>query len=97
MAIQELWPLFGLRVETPLLLLRYPSDADLAALASHPADAIHDPATMPFAIPWTDAPPEDRQWVSQTLQEGNYTTADQECLHSLAKSRARTAARFRRS
>ena len=59
MAIQELWPLFGLRVKTPLLLLRYPSDADLAALASHPADAIHDPATMPFAIPWTDAPPEE--------------------------------------
>ena len=56
MAIQELWPLFGLRVETPRLLLRYPSDADLAALACAAAAGIHDPSQMPFEIPWTDAP-----------------------------------------
>ena len=33
----------------------------------------------------TDAPPEDRQWVSQTLPEGNYTTADQVVSALLSK------------
>jgi RimJ/RimL family protein N-acetyltransferase len=49
-----IWPLFDLEVRTPRLTLRYADDAlctDLAALASK---GIHDPATMPFAVPWTD-------------------------------------------
>jgi RimJ/RimL family protein N-acetyltransferase len=59
MATAEHWPLFGLRVVTPRLELGYPSDDDLARLAAVPAGAIHDPAEMPFAIPWTDAPPQE--------------------------------------
>ena len=50
------WPLFGLQVRTPRLVLRYPDDADLASLAEVAARGVHDPATMPFAIPWTDVP-----------------------------------------
>jgi RimJ/RimL family protein N-acetyltransferase len=50
------WPLFDLGVRTPRLTLRYLDDdlaVDLLAVA---ARGIHDPATMPFAVPWTDLP-----------------------------------------
>jgi RimJ/RimL family protein N-acetyltransferase len=60
------WPLFDLRVRTPLVELRYPDDdllVDLAALASH---GVHDPSLMPFLVPWTDAPPGDLE--RNTLQ-----------------------------
>lgn len=50
------WPLFDLAVRTPRLELRYPDDELALALADLTADPIHDPATMPFAVPWTDAP-----------------------------------------
>jgi RimJ/RimL family protein N-acetyltransferase len=53
------WPLFGLRVRTPRLVLRYPDDHDVMALAELAAAGIHDPETMPFSVPWTDAPPSD--------------------------------------
>jgi RimJ/RimL family protein N-acetyltransferase len=49
------WPLFDLRVRTPRLELRYPSDRDLDALAAVLAEGIHDPDRMPFAHPWTRA------------------------------------------
>jgi RimJ/RimL family protein N-acetyltransferase len=51
------WPLFGLRVETPALTLRYPDDDDAVALADLAAEGIHDPGWMPFSMPWTDVPP----------------------------------------
>ncbi len=53
------WPLFGLRVRTPILELRYPDDELVAALADLAAHGIHDPTTMPFGVPWTDAHPGD--------------------------------------
>src|SRR5438477_11258202 len=49
------WPLFGLRVETPRVELRYPDDDDLVAVAGLAAQGIHDPDTMPFNVPWTRA------------------------------------------
>ena len=49
------WPLFDLVVRTPRLELRLPSDRELFALADVAARGIHDPAWMPFLIPWTDA------------------------------------------
>ncbi len=51
------WPLFDLRVATPRLVLRYATDDDLFALADLASRGVHDPATMPFTIPWTDAEP----------------------------------------
>jgi RimJ/RimL family protein N-acetyltransferase len=54
------WPLVGLRIETPRLSLSYPADADLDRLNAVASRGIHDPAAMPFAIPWTDDPPEIR-------------------------------------
>ena len=54
------WPLFDLRLRTPRLELRLPTDADLEALASLAAVGVHDPAVMPFSVPWSDLPPADR-------------------------------------
>ena len=54
------WPLTGLVLRTPQVELRWPTPADLAALATLAADGVHDPAVQPFSVPWTDAPPADR-------------------------------------
>src|SRR5688572_29230329 len=51
------WPLFDLEVRTPRLTLRYADDALCTELATLAAQGIHDPSTMPFAIPWTDVEP----------------------------------------
>lgn len=52
----DLWPLFGLRVRTPMLELRYPDDDDVAALAALAAKGVHPPDFMPFNTPWTTLP-----------------------------------------
>jgi RimJ/RimL family protein N-acetyltransferase len=51
------WPLFGLRVTTPRLELRYPDDNECSLLAELAATGIHDPDVMPFSFPWTDVAP----------------------------------------
>jgi len=48
------WPLFDIRVRTARLELRVPTDDDFSGLLDAVASGIHDPAFMPFAIPWTD-------------------------------------------
>jgi RimJ/RimL family protein N-acetyltransferase len=50
-----IWPFASLRIRTPVLELRYPDDDDLVTLARLAAEGIHDPATMPFLVPWTRA------------------------------------------
>jgi RimJ/RimL family protein N-acetyltransferase len=57
----DYWPLFDLRIKTPRLVLRPPTDDDFPALLSAISDGIHDPAVMPFSMPWTDLPAEERQ------------------------------------
>jgi RimJ/RimL family protein N-acetyltransferase len=52
----ENWPLFDLRIRTPRLEIRLPTDEDLNALARVAKKGIHDPALMPFLKPWTDQP-----------------------------------------
>ena len=59
--LEQDWPLFQLRIETPRLVLSYPTDADLDALNAVVDRGIHDPNVMPFAIPWTDDPPDVRR------------------------------------
>lgn len=54
------WPLTGLRLRTPRLELRLPTPDDLEALAGLAAAGVHDPDMMPFQMPWTDAPPDQR-------------------------------------
>jgi RimJ/RimL family protein N-acetyltransferase len=53
------WPFFDLVVCTPRLELRYPDDELALKVAELTAEPIHDPASMPFSIPWTDTPVAD--------------------------------------
>ncbi|HLH99538.1 MAG TPA: GNAT family protein [Acidimicrobiales bacterium] len=50
------WPLFDLRVTTPRLEIRHPTDDELYQLLELSEAGIHDPAMMPFSVPWTDRP-----------------------------------------
>ena len=59
MACNLHWPLFDLQVTTERLTLRVPSDDDLAELADRAKAGVHNPSTMPFAVPWTDLPSPD--------------------------------------
>lgn len=54
------WPLFDLRVRTSRLELRLPTTDELSELAELSVDGVHDPAFMPFLVPWTDEPPAQR-------------------------------------
>ena len=56
--IAEVWPLFGVVLRTPRLVLRAVRDEDLPGLAAAALAGIHEKDRMPFAQPWTDAPPE---------------------------------------
>ena len=55
--IADHFPPMGLRLNTPRLQLRMPSDTDLAQLAAAAVEGIHDPEQMPFVVPWTDQTP----------------------------------------
>jgi RimJ/RimL family protein N-acetyltransferase len=55
------WPLFDLRLRTDRLELRVPTDDDFPVLLDAVDAGIHDPATMPFSFPWTDAEPRERR------------------------------------
>ena len=50
----DLSPLYGLRLRTDRLELRWPDDDELAALARLAQKGVHDPEEMPFVVPWTD-------------------------------------------
>ena len=50
------WPLFDLEVHTPRLTLRYLDDSLAAQLLEVAGRGVHDPAVMPFSVPWTDLP-----------------------------------------
>ncbi|HVV38515.1 MAG TPA: GNAT family protein [Acidimicrobiales bacterium] len=49
------WPLFDLSIRTPRVELRYPDDDLVLRTVELAGKGIHDPATMPFGFPWTDA------------------------------------------
>lgn len=62
------WPLFDLVVRTPRLELRLIRETEFDDFVELIDDGIHDPATMPFFFPWTDAEPDQRareaaQWM----------------------------------
>ena len=52
----EHWPLFDLEVRTPRLTLRYLDDTLARKVLDVAKQGVHDPAAMPFSIPWTDLP-----------------------------------------
>jgi RimJ/RimL family protein N-acetyltransferase len=49
-----LFALFDLRLRVADLELRLPDDHELAALCRVARKGVHDPAHMPFLVPWTD-------------------------------------------
>jgi RimJ/RimL family protein N-acetyltransferase len=60
------WPIAQLRLQTPRLVLKLPSETELLALAALAEAGVHDPQLQPFAVPWTDASPLER--ARSTLQ-----------------------------
>jgi RimJ/RimL family protein N-acetyltransferase len=52
----EAFPPFGLRIQAGPLVLRPITDEVLPALIEVAQTGVHDPADMPFYVPWTDAP-----------------------------------------
>jgi RimJ/RimL family protein N-acetyltransferase len=50
----DLTPLYGLRLRTDRLELRWPTEEELVELAQVAETGVHDPAAMPFVVPWTD-------------------------------------------
>jgi RimJ/RimL family protein N-acetyltransferase len=60
MTTPDYWPLPGLRLRAGGLELRLPDDTDLRALAALAEAGVHDPAVMPFGVPWTDVEPAAR-------------------------------------
>jgi RimJ/RimL family protein N-acetyltransferase len=64
--MNQWWPLADLRLRTPRLELRLPSEDDLDALACLAATGVHDPAVQPFTVAWTDVSPAER--ARSTLQ-----------------------------
>src|SRR5690242_15367535 len=54
MSVSHPFPLFDLRLRTARLELRLPTDDDLLQLLAVAREGIHDPADMPFNVPWTD-------------------------------------------
>lgn len=55
--LADLWPFFGLRARQGDLELHAVRDEDLPELVALVLDGVHDPARMPFSVPWTDATP----------------------------------------
>ena len=55
------WPLFDLRVRTPVLELRLPTDDDLVVLAEVAARGVHEPDFVPFLSTWSTLPPPERR------------------------------------
>lgn len=79
--LEEVWPLFGLTITSPRLQLNPIRDDQLPELIDAVLAGIHDPAVMPFGVPWTDAPPEvlvretlKHQWRARcAVEPGNWT------------------------
>jgi RimJ/RimL family protein N-acetyltransferase len=69
--LTDIWPLFGLVLRTQRLELRVPSLEQLAALAALADEGVHDPAAMPFLVPWTDLPPRLR---ARSVLQYNWST-----------------------
>jgi len=65
-ALAEYWPVFGLRLATPRLILTPMCDDDLVETLDVILSGIHDSSRMPFAMPWTDAPRDEL--IANTLR-----------------------------
>jgi RimJ/RimL family protein N-acetyltransferase len=69
LVLSDLWPTYALRIRTPRLTLRLPSESELADLAQVAAEGIHKPGERPFLTPWTEGGPEER---AQNVLQGHW-------------------------
>jgi len=86
--MNQWWPLAGLRLTTPRLELRVPTDSDLMDLAGLAAAGVHDPEVQPFGFPWTDTTPADRargtfqyQWQQRASWQPSKWSLDLVVVH----------------
>ena len=73
------WPLFDLRLRTPRLELRLPTDDDLLALAAVARAGVHDLPGTPFLVPWDELPSPafERQFLLHWWQvRGSWSPGD---------------------
>lgn len=66
-ALTSIWPLFGLKLTTPRLVLRPITDDDIPAAVAAAGSGVHEPGRNPFSTPWTELPadtlgPNMAQW-----------------------------------
>lgn len=57
--LTSFWPLFGLTLTTPRLVLRPITDDDIPAAVAAARSGIHPPDRNPFSMPWTELPAEE--------------------------------------
>lgn len=56
--IADYWPLINLRLTTDRLVLRYPDEGELGALAALAAAGVHKAGERPYLTPWTEGTPQ---------------------------------------
>ena len=66
------WPVWGIRIRTPRLEMRPVREAEVIDLVELAAHGVHDPATMPFSVPWTDLPSPQRERSSLAFHARNW-------------------------
>ncbi len=83
MDLLDVWPLFRLELRTPRLTLRTLRDEDIAGLVSGAIAGIHPRDEMPFAVPWSEAPPRElaRSAAQHYWSARAATTPDAWVLH----------------
>jgi RimJ/RimL family protein N-acetyltransferase len=67
--LADFWPTYRLRITTPRLQLRLPSQDELAQLAELAGAGVHLPSERPFLTPWTEGSALDR---SQFVLRGHW-------------------------
>lgn len=58
--LSDWWPTYRLRITTPRLQLRVPTEVELSRLAGLAGQGVHAPEERPFLTPWTEGSAEDR-------------------------------------
>lgn len=58
-ALTRIWPLFGVELRSPRLVLTPVRDEHLPGLVEAVRAGVHDPGEHPFDSPWTSAPAEE--------------------------------------
>jgi RimJ/RimL family protein N-acetyltransferase len=58
--MEDLWPLFGLRLVSGSVVLRLPREHEIAELARVAATGVHHATERPFLTPWAEGSPEQR-------------------------------------